>query len=320
MKFSKTFILSLFILLAAPSFADEGRVVMASYWIEEVVEDSTLVKGKSALEIIIDRPTQDCDGKILRFGNDDFEKKLKLDDNCSVMTRVKPGDYAFQFLLSKKHIEIITDTINMKGGFRTKIHLSFRSTEQNIHVRKPVIYLYPEVASTVSLKVNPIGEFTFTYPSYNEGWTVEAKPNGELTHEGNSYNYLFWESSQSSVDLASLSDQGFIIQGANSVSFLEEKLSKLGLNSKEQADFITYWGPLIAKNKEVFVQFMINEQCNQFGILDISPEPDNVARVYIVWTIEVPEKQPEEQELNPLDREGFTVLEWGGIELENVSL
>ena len=46
---------------------------------------------------------------------------------------------------------------------------------------KPVIYLYPEKETEVTVKLNYAGELTCTYPAYNDGWKVSASPDGTLT-------------------------------------------------------------------------------------------------------------------------------------------
>ena len=46
---------------------------------------------------------------------------------------------------------------------------------------KPVIYLYPEEETTVSVQLDYTGQLTTTYPAYGDGWTVTAHPDGTLT-------------------------------------------------------------------------------------------------------------------------------------------
>ena len=59
---------------------------------------------------------------------------------------------------------------------------------------KPVIYLYPEQETTVSVSLDYAGTLIATYPAYENGWTVTAEPDGTLYDEnGNEYSYLFWE-------------------------------------------------------------------------------------------------------------------------------
>ena len=48
---------------------------------------------------------------------------------------------------------------------------------------KPVIYLYPEQETTVSVSLDYAGTLTATYPAYDNGWTVTAEPDGTLYDE-----------------------------------------------------------------------------------------------------------------------------------------
>ena len=43
---------------------------------------------------------------------------------------------------------------------------------------KPVIYLYPEEETQVSVQLALDGGLTCTYPAYQNGWTVTAAPDG----------------------------------------------------------------------------------------------------------------------------------------------
>ena len=76
---------------------------------------------------------------------------------------------------------------------------------------KPVIYLYPEEETQVTVKLDYAGELTCTYPAYDDGWTVTAQPDGTLTDAaGQTYSYLFWEG----VDTAAYDfSQGFCVAG-----------------------------------------------------------------------------------------------------------
>ena len=66
------------------------------------------------------------------------------------------------------------------------------STE--VEAEKPVLYLYPEEETGVSVKLDYVGELTVTYPAYEDGWNMTAYPDGTLLDaEGNEYSYLFWE-------------------------------------------------------------------------------------------------------------------------------
>ena len=60
---------------------------------------------------------------------------------------------------------------------------------------KPVIYLYPEEETAVTVGLDYGGTLTCTYPAAQDGvWTVTASPDGTLRdEEGQEYSYLFWE-------------------------------------------------------------------------------------------------------------------------------
>ena len=45
---------------------------------------------------------------------------------------------------------------------------------------KPVIYLYPEKETAVDVSLDYKGELTCTYPEYDGGWSVIAKPDGTI--------------------------------------------------------------------------------------------------------------------------------------------
>ena len=179
---------------------------------------------------------------------------------------------------------------------------------------KPVIYLYPEQVQEVYVQLELDGEFTCTYPEYDNGWKVKAYPDGTLRDQvtGKEYNYLFWEgTSGTEYDLS----RGFVVEGKDTAGFLEEKLAYLGLNEKERNEFIVYWLPRMEDNKYNLITFQ-GKAYTEHAKLKISPEPDSILRVFMVYkpldkAIDIPE-----QELEPFEREGFTVIEWGGAEME----
>jgi hypothetical protein len=168
--------------------------------------------------------------------------------------------------------------------------------------------------------VKPAGSFTFTYPPYSDGWKGTAHPDGSITIGNQTYPYLFWEAKNtlhpSSIDRTS----GFIVPAEQTIAFLEEKLTEMGLNDRERTDFITYWGPRMAGNTSNFVQFLFNDDCNQFAGLTIDPQPAQLFRVYMVWTAAESGMTVTPQELPSIHREQFYVLEWGGSELPSLLL
>ena len=181
---------------------------------------------------------------------------------------------------------------------------------------KPVIYLYPETRTEVNVKVELDGKLTVTYPAYDEtcGWSVTADPDGTLTDKkGRQYSYLYWEGD---ISIRPDMSQGFCVKGEDTAEFLEGALKQLGLNDKEADDFITYWLPLMQDNQYNVITFQ-TKAFEDVAALHVSPKPDTVIRVNMLWypsNANVGIKPQDLTTLNPSERKGFTVVEWGGEE------
>lgn len=178
---------------------------------------------------------------------------------------------------------------------------------------KPVIYIYPEEQIDVELHLEFNGDLTFSYPEYTNGWKITAYPDGTLIdQQDREYNYLFWEGK---LDNPFKITNGYCISGTNTVEFLEEQLSKLGLTDKEAADFITYWAPRMVDNTYNIIHFLTDEELSNIE-LSINPEPENIIRVYMLWQPSNTYQDIEQQQLpSTPTRTGYTVVEWGGIEI-----
>ena len=192
--------------------------------------------------------------------------------------------------------------------------LSLRESDWNKYTAaKPVIYLYPETETEVSVKLTLDGELTCTYPSYENGWTVTASPDGTLTDaDGQTYNYLYWEGEgDKDYDLS----RGFCIKGQDTAQFLEWALAELGLTRREANEFIVYWLPLMQNNPYNIIAFQ-GEAYTDSARLEISPAPDTLIRVFMTWKASDTPAVIEEQPLQAPSRVGFTVVEWGGAEMK----
>jgi len=175
---------------------------------------------------------------------------------------------------------------------------------------KPVIYLYPEKETVVSVELDYAGTLTSTYPAYKDGWTVVAQPDGTLTdpETGREYYCLFWEGVTDAVyDFSA----GFVVAGADTAAFLEDALARLGLNEREANEFIIYWLPQMEENAWNLISFQ-REVYEENARLTVEPAPGSVLRVFMAWKgLDEPVEVPA-QELESVPREGFTLVEWGG--------
>lgn len=183
-------------------------------------------------------------------------------------------------------------------------------------VKKPVIYLYPKTETEITVKLGAPEKLTSTYPKYTDGWNVVAHPDGTLIDKstGNKLYALYWEGQRDIEDLSF--DTGFMVRGEDSAKFLEEKLEILGLNYKEKEEFIVYWLPKLEANNYNYIYFATAEEINEDMPLELSVQPDTLIRISMMFEGLDEYVDVDEQVLTPApERSGFTVVEWGGTDL-----
>lgn len=180
---------------------------------------------------------------------------------------------------------------------------------------KPVIYLYPEEKTDVSVQVDfgDNGTLTCTYPEYTDGWNVTAMPDGTLyDKDGNEYYCLYWEGEgEYNLDFS----KGFCVKGEDTADFLREKLMYMGLTAREANEFIIYWLPIMQENPYNIITFHTDDYANAVP-LTVSPAPDSTIRVFMTFRASENEVYLPEQILPQYERNGFTVVEWGGGEIK----
>lgn len=212
-----------------------------------------------------------------------------------------------------KIVLIVTVYLMVLAGCKTKEEEVEADPAEETKVYKPVIYIYPEEETDVNVTLEFEGELTFTYPQYHSDWKVTAYPDGRIINkdDGREYSYLFWEGITNKEWKV---NEGFVIPGDKTVVFLQEKLEEIGLKPNEYNEFIVFWAPLMEENKYNLISFA-QEDYFELAKLTISPSPDSILRVHMLFKgIDEPIKI-EEQVIERFERTGFSVIEWGGTEM-----
>lgn len=184
----------------------------------------------------------------------------------------------------------------------------------NAPLAKPIIYIYPEEEINLTVRVGYPNNLTCTYPTYNNGWNVLAKPDGTLidTATGRELYSLYWEGERTlSINMK----EGFVVKGSDIKEFLETKLEILGLTYKEAQEFIIYWLPKLQNNEYNYIRFVSLDEINECMPLEFSTTPDTIIRVLMQFKALNRYIKVEEQKLQTPERYGFTVVEWGGTEI-----
>lgn len=313
----KLFILALGLLTTKADYLKESGS-HGTYEITGTKPEPTVGKKEAFIEFTFQCPEGTCAKKKIQFtkngGKPNF---VKISDKGTFVHKVTAGEIEFEFMALDCYT-ITTSKIKIAGQTRVSMTVTFEKNEPMILEEKPVIYLYPTEPTYVNVELSNANDLTFTYPHYTEdGWNILANTDGTLKTDGKEFNYLFWEGkihqSQLNVDLTS----GFIVKSDTVTRFLENSLTKAGLNTKESADFITYWAPRLSQNEFNFVHFNFTEQYDAIAKLNVSPLPDTYLRLYMLWA-PLPEGKMNglvKQEIPRVTRKGFTVVEWGGSEL-----
>ena len=207
------------------------------------------------------------------------------------------------------------------------------------YTSKPAIYLYPDKEQKVEVKLDKSIQYINTIPNYHNGWVVMAKPNGIIYDlqpqytdckklpynefgfeyskkacEVNAYPYIFWDGIQLLKPLPQ-KETGFIVEREQIENFLNDSADLLKMTGNEKAEFISFWAyKMKEKNYDKFkVYFLQNEEVDKYLPIKVSPKPKSSNRVQIVIDKANDDEQIEEQILIPFSREGFTLVEWGGV-------
>lgn len=181
------------------------------------------------------------------------------------------------------------------------------------YTEKPVIYLYPEAETDVTVRLDYAGDLTCTYPAYDGTWRVTAAPDGTLTDErGQTYRYLYWEGTDNvQYDFS----EGFCVPGSETAAFLEDALAQLGLTRAEANEFIIYWLPQMEQNAYNLISFQ-SDAYTDAAKLTITPQPDTLLRVFMAWKPLTSAVEISPQPLTAPERTGFTAVEWGGAKVQ----
>ena len=87
------------------------------------------------------------------------------------------------------------------------------------------------------------------------------------------------------------------------------------MTPREYNEFIVYWLPKMQDNPYNLISFQ-SEAYTDAAKLDIDPTPDSVLRVFMAWKPLHRAQTIEPQTFAPFERNGFTVVEWGGCEVK----
>jgi len=263
--------------------------------------------------------------------DEDIKQAMTAENIDNITAEPPSADEMLKF--RKKLLELLIWCLMFSGAIGIVMPLFLNNTH------KPAVYLYPEKTQKIEVKLDKSIKYFNVIPKYNNGWYVEASPDGSIKDlqpqyteckklpykefgfeysknacEMNKYPYIYWDGVQITKPLPD-KKEGFLVKRADIDSFLNEKADTLKMNAAEKSEFMRYWSKKMHDKKWKYyrVYFLQNEEVNDYLPLYVNPKPDNAYRVQIIIRRGSADMQITEQELIPINRGGFTLVEWGGV-------
>ncbi|MDD5019640.1 MAG: hypothetical protein PHH75_04805 [Candidatus Omnitrophica bacterium] len=176
-------------------------------------------------------------------------------------------------------------------------------------LEKPVIYLYPETDAHVYVVLDVNGAIFKSAPAYGTGWHVFVTKKGTID---NAYDYLFYEAVFDQPPV--LVPGSWVVKTEDLQPWLDENLLKFGLSILEAQAFKEYWLNRLTAAPYYEIGLVDRTFLDENATLVIMPRPRTVIRL-MFYFIPLQEARPFVAPVvaPPPAREGFTVVEWGGI-------
>lgn len=176
---------------------------------------------------------------------------------------------------------------------------------------KPVIYLYPTQQTEIKVQVG--ADINKSEPQYPAGgWKVVAYPGSKISYHGQTYGSLYWEG-LGWGEYPILKNKGVVVSQAEVKKTVWNQLESLGLTNKEATEFMEFWGPKLPTNPYVRLTWLGTTEMNKLAPLVIQPIPETLIRVFLESEGLDKPINLTPQKLTSIPRNGFTVVEWGGL-------
>jgi len=247
----------------------------------------------------------------------------------------QPGDKYYQYMILAEYTTSLAKTLQLASFLPTVAPVSGGHVyyEWWTPACKPALYFYPEKPTDLTVKVLPQGKITQTIPRYQNGWQVRAYPDGRVREiGGGDYPYLYYEAALEKVKVPA---EQFLVEGKDLPEFFGQVLPILDLNQKETADFLDYWLKKLTSDKKWSIGLLPKDEVDRTEKIEFSSNPDNFLRIRFYFKpFEGTNKDLTAEKIfyskgmnlgyflndlgvwsyrQKLTRNGFTVVDWGGI-------
>ncbi len=177
-----------------------------------------------------------------------------------------------------------------------------------IPVLKPNIYLYPESPQVITVAFKYPWQLTTVIPDYVNQWKVLVEPKGTID---DTYGFLFYEATVGKGFFQKT--EGWQLPIGNRDKSFDELLDLYKFNEQEKEDFIEFWTEKLDETTEYLIYPQETKIIDAVMPVDVTPVP---ASAYRIWFYFIPDDGTlilEPESVEEIDRQGFTLVEWGGM-------
>ncbi len=252
--------------------------------------------------------------RLQKLGDNVAKRLLQVQQNGTMQSLVSEPDvfpketiFAFGYIFSSA-------TPNMYYGDTKE-----RFKACYITGTSPVLYLYPEKDKNVSVQID--APLTYTDPSImNNEWSVIAHTDGSVNATANyTRPFLYYEYDRTKIQISEPLE-GFVVTKDSWKNEVQKIAKSLQLTNAETNSLITEVHNVVTNlsNTVQYVKLSLVEQ-NEITKklpLTISPKPDNIYRIHIAVTPFDTFRTVNEQNIQPVVRKGFTVVELGAFDVK----
>ncbi|MCR4927839.1 MAG: hypothetical protein K5927_07640 [Lachnospiraceae bacterium] len=187
-------------------------------------------------------------------------------------------------------------------------------TGKRQNAEKPNIYIYSDDEENVTVTFSYPDMLTDTIPLYQESWKVLTCKDGKLLSGDDMYGYLYYES-ETDEKLFEY-EEGWIIEADERKAMFESILAEYGFNEKEINDFTDYWVERLPEDIDYVMYPQEGIRVDTAMPIQVDPIPDSMTRIWFVFR-PFEGQGVCEPSVVKIVREGLTVVEWGGVVLNN---
>lgn len=110
-------------------------------------------------------------------------------------------------------------------------------------------------------------------------------------------------------------EEGFLVPADKRDEVFRRVLADYGFNEQETADFIEYWSDYLKGGTDHLMYPMLTDGVDAAMPVSFSVNPDSITRIWFGFAHH-DESEIKKPEITPIERKGFTVVEWGGSVLD----